>query len=66
MSPIQANLFANAERSSDVLAVLIQHDGLWDTPTTLKASQAVIIKAEMQPVPPSPGFCSLTAQDVAL
>lgn len=46
VSPIQANLFANAERSSNVLAVLIQHDGLRDTPTTLKASQAVIIKAE--------------------
>lgn len=29
-----------------MLAVLIQHDGLRDTPTTLKASQSVIIKAE--------------------
>ena len=44
-NPIQANLFANAESSSDVLAVLIQHDGLADTPTTLKASQSVIIKS---------------------
>lgn len=46
VSPIQANLFANAESSNDVLAALIQHDGLTDTPTTLKASRSVIIKAE--------------------
>lgn len=29
-----------------MLAVLIQHDGLTDTPTMLKASRSVIIKAE--------------------
>ena len=32
-----------------MLAVLIQHDGLTDTPTTLKASWSVIIKAENTP-----------------
>lgn len=69
VSPIQANLFANAECRSNVLAVLIQHDGLRDTPTTLKASQSVIIKAENTTdaaCASKSKFCSLATQNVAL
>ena len=45
VSRIQANLSANVESSSSMLAILVQHNGLTDTPTMLKASQSVIIKS---------------------